>query len=61
MLQDAYGDEWMSRTQCYDWYHCFKSDRTSIEDDTKHGRSPTSSDDVHVAVVRENRRLPSVK
>jgi hypothetical protein len=55
MLQQAYGEDCLSCTQC------FKLDRTSIEDDPKCGRPSTSMDDDHVekvlAVIRQNRRL----
>jgi hypothetical protein len=55
MLKQAYGEDCLSHTQC------FKSGRTSTEDDPKTGRSSTSMDDDHVekvrAVIRENRRL----
>ena len=33
MLQQAYGEDCLSRTQCYEWYQRFKLGRTSIEDD----------------------------
>ena len=61
MLQQAYGGDCLSCTQCHKWYHCFKSGSTSIEDDPKSGRPSTSMDDDHVekvlAVIRQNRRL----
>jgi len=61
MLQQAYGEDCLSRTQCHEWYQCFKSGRTSIEDDPKSGRPSTSMDDDHVekvlALIRQNRRL----
>ena len=61
MLQQAYGEDWLSRTQCHEWGQRFKSGRTSIEDDPKSGRPSTSTDDDHVekmlAVIRQNRRL----
>jgi len=61
MLQQAYGEDCVSRTQCHEWYQRFKSGRTSIEDDPKCGRSSTSMDDDHVekvlAVIRQNRRV----
>jgi len=60
-LQQAYGDDCLSRTQYHEWYQRFKSGRTSIEDDPKSGRPSTSMDDDHVekvlAVIRQNRRL----
>jgi len=45
MLQQAYGEDYLSRTQCHELYRRFKSGRTSIEDDPKSGRSSTSMDD----------------
>ena len=38
MLQQGYGEDCLSRTQCHEWYKRFKSGRTSIEDDPKSGR-----------------------
>jgi len=61
MLQQAFGEDCLSRMQCREWYHRFRSGRTSIEDDPKSGRPSTSMDDYHVqkvlAVIDENRRL----
>ena len=61
MLQQAYEENCLSRTQYHEWYQRFKSGRTSIEDDPKSGRPSTSTDDDHVekvlAVIRQNRRL----
>ena len=61
MLQQAYGVDCLSRTQCYEWYQRFKSGRTSIEDDPKSGRPFSSTGDDHIekvrSVIRENRRL----
>ena len=58
MLQQAYGEDCMSRTPCHDWYQRFESGRTSIEGDPKSGRSSTSMDDDRVekvlAVIRKN-------
>ena len=41
MLQQAYGEDCVSRTQCHEWYQRFISGRTSIEDDPKSGRPST--------------------
>jgi len=61
MLQQAYGKDCLSRTQCHELYQRFKSGRTSIEDDSKSGRPSPPMDDDHVekvlAVIRQNRRL----
>jgi len=51
MLQQAYGEDCLSHTQCREWYQCFKSGRTSIEDGPKSGRPSTSMDDDHVEKV----------
>ena len=60
MLQQAYGEDCLSRTQCHEWHQRFKSGRTSIEDDHKYGWPSTSVDDDHekvLALIRQNRRL----
>jgi hypothetical protein len=61
MLQQAFGDECMSQTQCFEWYSRFKKGRMSIDEDPRSGRSSTSTDDVNIDVVRDlilqNRRL----
>ena len=61
MLQQAYGEDCLSRTQYHEWYQRFKSGRTPIEDDPKSGWPSTSMDDDHVekvlAVIRQNCRL----
>ena len=61
ILQQAYGEDCLSRTQYHEWYQRFKSDRTSVEDDPNSGRPSTSMDDDRVekvlAVIRQNRCL----
>jgi hypothetical protein len=58
MLKQAYGEDCLSRTQCYEWYQCFKPGRTSTKDNSKTGRPSTSTYDDHVekvcGVIREN-------
>ncbi|KAI5625727.1 sodium/iodide cotransporter, partial [Silurus asotus] len=39
----TYGDAAMSRSRCFEGHTCFKSRRTSLEDDKRSGRLPTSS------------------
>jgi response regulator of citrate/malate metabolism len=54
MLQRAYGEDCLSRTQCHEWYQRFKSG-------PKSGRHSTSMDDDHVkkvlALIRQNHCL----
>jgi len=61
MLQQAFGDECMSRTQCFEWYSRFKTGRMSIDEDPQSGRPSTSTDDVHIDAVSDlilqNRRF----
>jgi len=51
MLQQAYGEDYLSRTPCYEWYQRFKWDRTSIEDNPKSGWPSTSTDNDRVEDV----------
>jgi len=61
MLQQAYGQECLSHTQCHEWYQRFKTGRTSVKDDPKFGQPSMSMDDNHIekelTVVHQNRRL----
>jgi len=61
MLQQAYGEDCLSCTQCHEWYQPFKLGRTSIKDDPKSGPPSTSMDDDHVekvlAVILQNHCL----
>jgi len=58
MLQQAYGEDCLSHTQCHKWYQRFKSGKTSIEDNLKSGRPSMSMDDDHIekllVVIRQN-------
>ena len=38
LLQQAYGEDVMGRTQVFDWFRRFKEDRTSAESDPRTGR-----------------------
>jgi len=61
MLQQAYGEDCVSCTQCREWYQRFKLGRTSIKDDPKCGWPSMSMDDDHVekvlVVICQNCRL----
>jgi len=58
ILQQAYGEDCLSRTPYHEWYQHFELGRMSIEDDPKSGRPSTSMDDDRVekvlAVIRKN-------
>jgi len=43
MLQQAFGDECMSRMQCFEWYSRLKTGRTLIDEGPGSGRSSTST------------------
>ena len=47
LLKQAYGEECMSCTQCYEWFKCFKEGRTSVSEDPRLGWTSTSKDDFH--------------
>jgi len=61
LLQLAYGEDAMGRTQVFDWFRRFKEGRTSAESDRRSGRPSTSRNEAMIAKVRtivlNNRRL----
>ena len=61
MMQQAYGEDYLSPTQCQDWYQHYKSGRTSIQNDPKSGWPSTSMDNNHIekvlAVICQNHRI----
>jgi len=61
LLQQAYGEDAMGRTQVFDWFRRFKEGRTSVESDPLSGRPSTLRNGEMIAevrkVVRNNRRL----
>ena len=52
MLNQAYGEDCVCRTQCYDWFKPFKQGRISVSEDPRPGRLSTSANDDHVGRVR---------
>ena len=64
LLNQAYREDCMSRTQCYDWFKRFKAGRMSVDVDPRPGRPSTSTDDDHVERVRaaiRGNRLSTVR
>ena len=61
MLQKAFGEQAMSKTQAYEWHKMFKEGREGVEDEPHQRRPRTSTDEQHVAKIKElvlqNRRL----
>ena len=53
LLQQAYGEDAMGRTQMFDWFRRFKEGRTSVESDPSSGRKIAEVR----TIVRNNRRL----
>lgn len=52
MLQKAFGDECMGKTQIKEWYKRFKSGRTSVDSDPRSGRPSTTTTPDNVERVR---------
>jgi len=61
LLQQAYGEDAMGRTQVFDWFCRFTEGRTSVESDPRSGRQSTWRHEEMIAKVRtivcNNRRL----
>ncbi|KAG5328011.1 GVQW3 protein, partial [Acromyrmex charruanus] len=61
MLQKAYGDSSLSKSQVYEWYKLFKEGREIVEDLPRSGRPLTSNTDKNVDKVKKivltNRRV----
>ncbi|XP_050533350.1 protein GVQW3-like [Daktulosphaira vitifoliae] len=61
LLKQAFGDDVLSRTTCFEWFKRFKEGRSSTKDNERSGRPSTSKTNEIVARVREiirnNRRL----
>jgi len=61
LLQQAYGEDAMGRTQVFDWFLRFKEGRTSFESDPRSGRPSTLRNEEIFAkvriIVRNNGRL----
>jgi len=61
LLQQAYGEDAMGRTQVCDWFRRFKEGRTSAERDPRSGRQSTTRNEEMIAkvgkIIRNNRRL----
>jgi len=61
LLQQAYGEDAMGRTQVFDWFRRFKEGRTSVGSDPRSGRQSTTRNEEMIAeartIVRNRRRL----
>ncbi|XP_055306685.1 protein GVQW3-like [Sitodiplosis mosellana] len=53
MLQKAFGEQALSKTQTYEWFKMFKEGRESVEDEERSGRPSTSTDEQHVNAIKE--------
>jgi len=53
MLQKAFKEEALSRTQVYEWFAWFKRGEMSVEDHPHSGRPSTSRTDENVKEIRE--------
>jgi len=61
LLTEVYGDQYLSRTQVFEWFKKFKEGREYAEDDPKSGRPSTAKTQENVEkvarVVRGDRRM----
>lgn len=61
LIQDAYGNDALSRARCFEWHSRFINGRNSLEDDERSGRPTTSTSPEMVReveqLVRADRRI----
>lgn len=53
MLEKAYGESTLSKTQVYDWYRAFKDGRETVQDMPRSGRPSMSTTDDNIKKVKE--------
>ena len=53
LLQQAYGEDAMGRTQVLDWFRRFKEGRTSVESDPRSGRPSTSRNEEMIVKLEQ--------
>ena len=53
LLKKVYGNEFLSRTQIFEWFKRFKEGREEIRDDQCPGRPSTSKRDANIEKVGE--------
>ena len=52
LLQQAYSEDAIARTQVFDWFRWFKEGRTSVESDPRSVWSSTSRNEEIIAKIR---------
>ena len=56
MLQEAYGDQAMSRARVFEWHRRFREGEEDVEDKPRSGRPPSLKTDENVEAVRQTVR-----
>lgn len=57
-FNQAYAENCMSRTKCYEWFKHFEKGRMSVGENSRPGQHSTSTDDDRVLdLIRGNRHL----
>ena len=52
MLQEAYGDQAMSRARVFEWHRIFREGEEGVDDKPRSGRPPSLKTDENVEAVR---------
>jgi len=53
LIQQAFEDDVLSRTTCFEWFKCFKKGRISVKDNERSGRPSSSKTNESVVYVRK--------
>ena len=56
MLQEAYGNQAMSRARVFEWHRRFREGEEDVKDKPRSGRSSSSKTDENVEAVRQAER-----
>ena len=52
ILQNAFGDQALSKTRTFEWHQIFREGRERVEDEERPRREKTSADEQHAMEIK---------